>query len=213
MDTNEIVERALIELRKTQNYDCLSTSELLGRAGISFLDVDDDQMLDVQWAFMKAAKKEGIILDYSEYAGTNVGLPYNIPSVIIHPDAINSCVIKWEDCGLCCADDIMCAETRILQHEIQVRFFNGNGLMYGRIWPLTIVENHRIFQILDRHVQLWKSEEFKGPMYDGFCWKVKLYTKGKLVKTVEGNIMPFEIGKELKRLISGIIGDDNCYMF
>ena len=50
-------------------------------------------------------------------------------------------------------------------------------------------------------------------MYDGFCWKVKLYTKGKLVKTVEGNIMPFEIGKELKRLISGIIGDDNCYMF
>ena len=59
---------------------------------------------------------------------------------------ITSCSVTWDDCGLGCSDDIRRVVTRILQTEIQVRFFNGQGdLIGGRIWPVSNQQKTELF--------------------------------------------------------------------
>ena len=67
---------------------------------------------------------------------------------------ITSCSVTWDDCGLGCADDIRRVVTRILQTEIQVRFYNGYGdLISGRIWPVSNQQKTEIFDCLNKSIQ------------------------------------------------------------
>lgn len=43
---------------------------------------------------------------------------------------ITSCTVSWEN-----HDDILSAVTRVLPKEIQVRFYSGCDLLYGKIPP------------------------------------------------------------------------------
>ncbi len=49
---------------------------------------------------------------------------------------ITSCTITWNNWGLTSVEDILKVNTWVFPKEIQVRFYNGHGLIGGGIWPL-----------------------------------------------------------------------------
>ena len=105
--------------------------------------------------------------------------------------AITSCTVTWDDCGLGCADDIRRVVTRILQTEIQVRFYNGYGdLISGRIWPVSNQQKTEIFDCLNKSIQEWGNDDYSVEVCDGYCWEMKLCAKGKCLRLIKGTVEP-----------------------
>ena len=67
---------------RMDNGDCISTSQLMKRAGYDPYAYYPLDMVDVHQQFAKAAKEQGIILDMSKYEGMAVGLPQNLEFTI-----------------------------------------------------------------------------------------------------------------------------------
>ena len=128
--------------------------------------------------------------------------------------AITSCTVTWDDCGLGCADDIRRVVTRILQTEIQVRFYNGYGdLISGRIWPVSNQQKTEIFDCLNKSIQKLVNDDYSVEVCDGYCWEMKLCAKGKCLRLIKGTVEPPPQGQVIRYMVTKIVGDDNCYVF
>ena len=127
---------------------------------------------------------------------------------------ITSCSVTWDDCGLGCADDIRRVVTRIIQTEIQVRFYNGYGdLISRRIWPLSDQQKQEIFSLLDMCSHEWVTDDYSVEVCDGSQWELKICTKGKCLRRIKGTVEPPPHGQVIRDMVTKIVGDDNCYVF
>ena len=125
---------------------------------------------------------------------------------------ITTCTFTWEDCGLSFVEDVLCVKTRILHNEIQIRFYNGYGLMNGRILPLSDQQRQEFFDLLGQCCNEWKTDDFSVDVCDGSRWQLKMCSKGKCLRTIEGTVELPPRGQEIRDYLSKIIGDD-CYIF
>jgi len=125
---------------------------------------------------------------------------------------ITSCTILWEN-----TDDILCVKTRIFGGEVEVTLYNGNynveNLISGRIWPMPSQKKQELFGILEKCVYEWDCDDYTADESDSTHWQFKVCTKGSCLRTISGTIEPPPYGHEIKEIIVGLIGDENCYFF
>lgn len=121
---------------------------------------------------------------------------------------ITSCTITWEN-----SDDILSVITRVLPKEIQVRFYSGGDLMFGKIWPLSEQQKQNLFSVLYKCLDDWDRDDYTADMPDSPHWQFKICTKESCLRTVVGAEEPPPHGREIKEIIAGIIGEDNFYFF
>ena len=129
------------------------------------------------------------------------------------PNAITSCTFTWDNWGLIRIEDIDCVKTRILQKEIQIRFYNYFGLINGKIFPLSKQQSQELFSLIEQCYSEWETDDYSVDVADGSCWELKLYSKGKSITTIKGTVKYPPRGQEIKNMIAGIIGNDDLYIF
>ncbi len=121
---------------------------------------------------------------------------------------ITSCTLTWEN-----SDDILSVITRVLQTEIQVRFYSGRDLMFGKIWPLSEQQREKLFGVLYKCLDDWDRDDYTSDMSVGPRWQFKICTKGSCLKTVTGAEVPPPHDREVRDIIAEIIGEENFYFF
>ena len=82
-ELNEVVQDLLKRIRELPDGSSISTAILVEEAYNNPRDLRDS-LMEIHFALLDAAKKEGIKLDMSEYDDKAVGLPYNLNYVIRH---------------------------------------------------------------------------------------------------------------------------------
>ena len=120
---------------------------------------------------------------------------------------ITSCTISWENTG-----DILSVVTKVLQTEIQVRFYNSGNLFSGRIWPMSEQQKQELYSVLYKCIEDWDCDDYTASESDKNHWQFKICTQRSCLRTVCGTSEPPH-GAEIKKLLSGIIGEENCYFF
>lgn len=128
-------------------------------------------------------------------------------------NAITSCTFIWYNCGESYIEDILCVKTRILQKEIQIRFYNCFGLINGKILPLSKQQSQELFGLIEQCYREWETDDYSVDVDDGSCWELKLYSKRKCLRTIEGTVEYPPRGQEIKEIIARIIGKDDLYIF
>ena len=121
---------------------------------------------------------------------------------------ITSCTIFWEN-----TEDIVSVVTKVLQTEIQVRLYHSGNLISGRIWPMSAQQKQELYSILYNCIEDWDCDDYTVNESDSNHWQFKICTQSSCLRTVCGTIEPPPHGVELKRMLAGIIGEDNCYFF
>lgn len=121
---------------------------------------------------------------------------------------ITSCTISWEN-----TEDILSVVTKVLQTEIHVRLYNSGNLISGRIWPMSEQQKQELFGILYSCIDDWDCDDYTVDISDAQHWQLKVCTKGSCLRTISGTIDPPPHGIEIKDLLVGIIGEENCYFF
>ena len=121
---------------------------------------------------------------------------------------ITSCTISWEN-----TKDIASVVTKVLQTEIQVRFYNSGNLIGGRIWPMSEQQKQELYSILYSCMKDWDCDDYTVDESDGNQWQFKICTQRSCLRTVCGTIEPPPHGVEFKKILAGIIGEENCYFF
>ena len=121
---------------------------------------------------------------------------------------ITSCTISWEN-----TEDIVSVVTKVLQTEIQVRLYNSGNLISGRIWPMSGQQKQGLYSILYKCMEDWDCDDYTVCESDGNHWQFKICTQRSCLRTVYGTIAPPPHGPEIKKILTGIIGEDNCYFF
>lgn len=206
-----IIEKTLPQLSNIPNYESVSIRELAERAG---LDIGDYTLnFELQRQFIKAARHEGYIVDYDELEGTDYGLPGGAPAVIYRKDAMNHFELQWYDCGPHTVDDIGHVSTAVFKNEIQVRFYNGYGLVNGKIYPLNAKQFHEVFRMMDQCRKEWETDDYSEMVCDGYGWELKMYSNRKRIRTVSGTVQTPPHGEEIRKMIKKIVGAKNCYVF
>ena len=99
--------------------------------------------------------------------------------------------------------------TRVLQTEIQVRFYSGPDLICGKIWAIDDERRRELFDILNKCLEDFDSDDY-GEDRPGARWQLKICAKGGCLRTVFGTAEPPH-GRGIKGLISGIIGEENLF--
>ncbi len=121
---------------------------------------------------------------------------------------ITSCTISWEN-----TEDIVSVVTKILQTEIQVRLYNSGALISGRIWPMSEQQKQELYNILYKCIDDWDRDDYLVDESDSNHWQFKICTQRSCLRIVSGTIEPPPHGLEIKKILAGIIGEDNCYFF
>ena len=121
---------------------------------------------------------------------------------------ITSCRIFWEN-----ADDILSVETKVFQTEIQVRFYTSGNLISGRIWPMSEQQKEELYGVLYQCVEDWDCDDYTVDESDSNHWQFKICTQRSCLRTVCGTTAPPPHGEEIKKLLAGIMGEENCYFF
>lgn len=121
---------------------------------------------------------------------------------------ITSCTISWEN-----REDILSVVTKVLQTEIQVRLYISGKLISGRIWPMSEQQKQELYGILYNCIEDWDCDNYTVNETDSNCWQFKICTQRSCLRTVYGTIKPPPHGVEIKKMLSEIIGEDNCYFF
>ena len=119
---------------------------------------------------------------------------------------ITSCTISWEN-----REDILSVVTKVLQTEIQVRLYISGNLISGRIWPMSEQQKQELYGILYNCIEDWDCDNYTVNETDSNCWQFKICTQRSCLRTVYGTIKPPPHGVEIKKMLSEIIGEDNCY--
>ena len=121
---------------------------------------------------------------------------------------ITSCTIFWEN-----TEDILSVVTKVLQTEIQVRLYHSGNLISGRIWPMSEQQKQELYSILYNCIEDWDCDDYTVDESDSNHWQFKICTQRSCLRTVCGTIEPPPHGEEIKKILTGIIGEDNCYFF
>ena len=121
---------------------------------------------------------------------------------------ITSCTISWEN-----AEDRLSVVTKVLQTEIHVRLYNGGKLIGGRIWPMSEQQKQELYRIFYHCVEDWDLDDYTVHESDGNRWKIKICTQSHCLRTVGGTIEPPPHGVEIKKILTEIVGEENCYFF
>ena len=121
---------------------------------------------------------------------------------------ITSCTISWEN-----REDILSVVTKVLQTEIQVRLYISGNLISGRIWPMSEQQKQELYGILYNCIEDWDCDNYTVNETDSNWWQFKICTQRSCLRTVYGTIKPPPHGVEIKKMLSEIIGEDNCYFF
>ena len=121
---------------------------------------------------------------------------------------ITSCTISWEN-----TDDVLSVVTKVLQTEIHVRLYNSGNLISGRIWPMSEQQKQELYSILYNCVEDWDCDDYTVDESDSNHWQIKICTQRNCLRTVCGTINPPPYGADIKKILAGIIGEDNCYFF
>ena len=118
---------------------------------------------------------------------------------------ITSCTISWEN-----SEDILRVVTRVLQTEIQVRFYSGCDLIFGKIWALSEPKKEELCGVLYKCLDDWYRDDYSADMPAGQRWQFKICTKGRCLRTVVGAEEPPPHGRGIRDIISEIIGKKTC---
>lgn len=121
---------------------------------------------------------------------------------------ITSCTISWES-----AEDRLSVVTKVLQTEIQVRLYNDGKLVSGRIWPMSEQQKQELYRIFYHCVEDWDRDDYTAHESHGNHWKMKICTQRRCLRTVFGTIEPPTHGVEIKKILTDIVGEENCYFF
>ena len=121
---------------------------------------------------------------------------------------ITSCTISWEN-----TEDIVSVVTKVLQTEIQVRLYHSGNLISGRIWPMSAQQKQELYSILYNCIEDWDCDDYTVNESDSNHWQFKICTQRSCLRTVCGTTDPPPHGEEIKKVLTGIIGEDNCYFF
>ena len=121
---------------------------------------------------------------------------------------ITSCTIFWQNTG-----DAVRIVTKVLQTEIQVRFYDGDNLISGRIWPVSGQQKQELYSILYACLEDWDCDDYTVDESHSNHWQFKICTQRSCLRTVCGTTDPPPHGAEIKKILTGIIGEDNCYFF
>ena len=121
---------------------------------------------------------------------------------------VTSCTIFRHNTG-----DTVRVVTKVLQTEIQVRFYDGDNLISGRIWPISEQQKQELYSILYACLEDWDCDDYTVDASDSNHWQFKICTQGSCLRTVCGTTVPPPHGAEIKKMLTGIIGEDNCYFF
>ena len=121
---------------------------------------------------------------------------------------ITSCTISWEN-----TEDILSVVTKVLQTEIHVRLYNNGNLIGGRIWPMSEQQKQELYCILYKCIEDWDCDDYTVDGSDGNHWQFKICTQRSCLRTICGSSEPPPHGVEIKKILTGIIGEDNCYFF
>lgn len=121
---------------------------------------------------------------------------------------ITSCTISWEN-----TEDILSVITRVFQTEIHVRFYNSGDLISGRIWPMSEQQKQGLYSVLYTCLEDWDCDDYTVSESDTKHWQFKICTQHGCLRTICGTIEPPPHGEEIKNILLGIIGEDNCYFF
>ena len=103
---------------------------------------------------------------------------------------ITSCTISWEN-----REDILSVVTS------------------GRIWPMSEQQKQELYGILYNCIEDWDCDNYTVNETDSNCWQFKICTQRSCLRTVYGTIKPPPHGVEIKKILTEIIGEDNCYFF
>lgn len=130
------------------------------------------------------------------------------------PDYITSCMFTWEKSGLFWDDEIVSVVTRVFQTEIHVRYFNNNGLINGKIYPMSDQQRQELFDLLDICRFEWDKDDYSVKSDNDTHWQIKICTKNvRCFRSVGGTGELPPHGNEIKELLENIIGNDVCYIF
>ena len=121
---------------------------------------------------------------------------------------ITSSTIFWEN-----TEDILSVVTKIFQTEIQVRLYHSGNLIGGRIWPMSEQQKQELYSILYQCIEDWDCDDYTADESDSNRWQFKICTQRSCLRKVCGSIEPPPHGAEVKKMLAGIIGEDNCYFF
>lgn len=121
---------------------------------------------------------------------------------------ITSCTIIWEN-----TEDILSAVTKVLQTEIQVRLYISGNLISGRIWPMSEQQKQELYRLLYNCIEDWDCNDYTVDESNGIHWQFKICTQRSCLKTIRGTTEAPPHGMEIKKILVGIIGEDNCYFF
>ena len=210
-EINEIVEKIIPQLSNIPNYGAVSIWDLANKARV---DIGDYALsFKLQYQFIKAASKQGFIVDYDELENTDYGLPGGAPAVIYRKDAVNMCEFNWENCSFHNVEDVCSVSTKVGGREIQVRFYNGYRLISGRIYYLDPKQYHELFRLLDSCSRDWEKDDYSVPVCDGYRWKLEMNSNRKRIRTVSGTVQMPPHGEEIRKMIKKIVGAKNCYVF
>ena len=120
---------------------------------------------------------------------------------------ITSCTISWEN-----TEDILSVVTKVFQTEIHVRYYNSGNLISGRIWPMSELQKQELYSILYNCIEDWDCDDYSSSESDTNCWQFKICTQHGCLRNICGTVEPPH-GEEIKKMLTGIIGEDNCYFF
>ena len=120
---------------------------------------------------------------------------------------ITSCTLSWENSA-----DASSTVIKVLQTEIQVRQYHRANLIGGSIWPMSTGEKLELYSILYRCLEDWDCDDYTVDICDDHCWQFKICAQRHCLKTVSGTVEPPH-GQEIRRVLSGIIGEENCRFF
>ena len=121
---------------------------------------------------------------------------------------ITSCTILWEN-----TEDILSVVTRVLQTEIQMRLYNSGQLIGGKIWPMSEQQKEELYSVLYNCLEDWDCDDYTVDEYDSNRWQFKICTQRSCLRTVCGTVEPPPHGEEIKKMLSEIMGEGNCYFF
>jgi len=124
----------------------------------------------------------------------------------IRSNRITSCTISWKN-------DRSGAITKVLQTEIQVRVYHSGNLISGRIWPMSEKQKQDLYSILNQCLEDWDRDDYTVDEADGDSWQFKICTQGSCLRTICGTSESPPHGMEIKKLLAGIIGEENCFFF
>lgn len=121
---------------------------------------------------------------------------------------ITSCTIFGKN-----TEDILSTVTKVLQTEIQVRLYNSDNLISGRIWSISEQQKQELYRILYNCIEDWDCDDYTVDESDNNHWQFKICTQRSCLKTIRGTTEAPPHGMEIKKILTGIIGEDNCYFF